>query len=144
MSSSARHAALRLVSDRRGTTAIEFGVVGLIFITLLLGTVELARYQITRQSLHSMAEEAARAGLIILQGDDCNTLDAAALRNAVTTPTNPTPMLTPASLTLAIECQGPTASGVRTVRVTANYPFNLVAPIIPALPALTATAALSY
>ena len=144
MSSSARRTVCRLASDRRGAVAVEFAVVGLIFITLLLGTVELSRYQILRQSLHSMAEEAARKGLITLQGAACSTLTAGALRIAVTTPNNPTPMLTPASLTLAIDCLGPTASGVRTLQVTATYPFSLVAPIIPALPALTATAALSY
>ncbi|MDB5316892.1 MAG: pilus assembly protein [Rhodospirillales bacterium] len=144
VSSSHRRSARGLAGDRRGTVAVEFGLVGLIFITLLLGTVELARYQILRQSLRSMAEEAARTGLIILQGNPCVTLDATALKTAVTTPNNPTPMLTPGNLMLTIACPAATSTGVRTVRVTATYPFNVVAPIIPALPALTASASLFY
>jgi len=138
-----------LGGDRRGTVAIEFAFVGLIFITLLLGAVDLARYQIVRQSLQSMAEDAARAALLLssvgaVPGSGCTTVvGGAALKTAVTTPNNPTPMLNPASLTLSPVC-AVSGTGVRTVTVTATYPFTFVAPLLPTLPNLTASAALSY
>lgn len=144
----ARRRASGLARDRRGTVAVEFAFVGLVFVTLLMGAVDLARYQIFRQSLRSMAEEGARQALILssvgaVSGGGCgSTVTAGQLRTAVTTPTNPTPMLTVANLTLSPSCSA--ASGLRTVTVTASYPFTFVVPLLPAVGPLTASAALYY
>src|SRR4051812_1802227 len=61
-----RAARRRLIHDRRGVTAVEFGFVAFIFFVLLLGTVDLGRYQFTQQSLRDIVAEAARAGLITI------------------------------------------------------------------------------
>lgn len=148
MSNRTRRQASRLDEDCRGSVAVEFAFVGLIFFTLLLGAVDLARYQFMQQSLRSMAGEAARQAMIIssagaVAGGPCATaVTAGQLRTAVTTPTNPTPMLAIASLTLNPVCTA--SGGVRTVTVTATYPFTFVVPFLPALTDLTTSAALSY
>ena len=148
MSNRTRRRASGLVGDRRGSVAVEFAFVGVIFVTLLLGAVDLARYQIVRQSLRSMAQEAARQAMIIssngaVAGGPCgSTVTAGQLRTAVTTPTNPTPMLVPANLTLHPVCAN--AGGVRTVTVTAIYPFTFVVPFLPVITNLTANSSLSY
>ena len=155
-SASSRAPLARLLADRRGVTAVEFGFVGLVFFTMLLGAVDLGRFQITQQSLRSIAAEAARVALIAADkalaanptgtpANACVTLPSgASLRTSVTTPTNLTPFLAPGSLTLAPSCVV-SASGVRTVTVTASYPFQFVAPLLSVgLASLTTSAALSY
>jgi type II secretory pathway pseudopilin PulG len=128
--------------------AIEFAIVGLIFFTLLLGAVDLARYQFVKQSLGSMAQEAARTALLAastsaVQGGGCGTLPAN-LPGAVTTPVNPTPILVPARLTLTAGCTtDPASNGARIITVVARYPFDFVVPFLSAAP-MTATARLSY
>jgi Flp pilus assembly protein TadG len=78
--------------DEGGVVAVEFAIVGMIFFMLLLGAVDLARYQFIRQSLGSMAQEAARTALLAssaasVQGGGCVAPPTgAALRTAVTTP----------------------------------------------------------
>jgi Flp pilus assembly protein TadG len=134
-----RTALPRLLEDRRGVTALEFGFVGMIFLTLLLGAVELGRYQFTVQSLREFSAAAARTALInanqvaALQASGSTTASRmadSAIKAAVITPTNPTPLLTPASLTLT-SAWATNASGVQTVTVTVSYPFRFVAPLLP-------------
>jgi Flp pilus assembly protein TadG len=149
VSNSANPAAAGIAGDRRGVVAVEFALVGLIFIMLLLGATELARYQFVQQSLRSMAEEAARRALVtssataVLGGGCQPVLTGASLVSAVTSPTNPTPMLTPGSLTLAAVC-ATNASGARTITVTASYPFTFVVPFLPTMSSLSASAAMTY
>ncbi|MGK7864849.1 TadE/TadG family type IV pilus assembly protein [Falsiroseomonas sp. E2-1-a4] len=149
MSSSRRGRLTESWQNCRGTVAIEFALVGLIFITLLLGAVDLARFQSVRQSLGNVAEEAARAAMImsgagaVLGGGCTTTPDGGVLKSAVTTPVNPTPMLTPALLTITPVC-ALSAGGARTITVTATYPFNFVAPLLTVAPTLSATASLTY
>lgn len=150
-----RAALVRLLADRRGTTAIEFAVVGGIFFTLLLGAVDVGRYQITQQSLRSIAAEAARFALIAadqamaaspagISGVCAAVPSSAALKAGVTTPTNLTPFLVPANLTLVGNCVVG-AGGARTITITASYPFQFVMPVLPqGLPSRQATSSLSY
>src|SRR3954466_2893687 len=64
LSASAKVMPVRLLSDRSGAVAVEFGIVGLVFFILLLGAVDLGRYQITLQSLRDISAEAARVALL--------------------------------------------------------------------------------
>jgi len=147
--SSRRQARPGLLGDRRGATAVEFAIVGGIFITLLIGAVDLARFQIVRQSLRSVVEDAARSALITssstaVSGGGCTALPSgAALRTAITTPTNPYPMLTIASLTLTPTC-AVNASSARTITVAASYPFSFVTPIYNFTGPLAASASMTY
>lgn len=50
----------RLWRDRRGGAAIEFAFVGPVFITLMLGALELGRMYYVRQSMEYATEQAAR------------------------------------------------------------------------------------
>ena len=143
----------RLLEDRRGVTALEFGFVGLIFFTMLLGAVEIGRYQFTVQSLHEFSAAAARVALInanqVAAQQASGTTTASrmadsAIKAAVITPTNPTPLLTPASLMLTSSWVT-NAGGVQTVTVTVSYPFRFVAPLLPGgVLTLTDRSALSF
>jgi Flp pilus assembly protein TadG len=52
---------MKLRQDRRGTTALEFGLIGLPFLLMLLSIFDLGRYAITAHSLRTLAEANARA-----------------------------------------------------------------------------------
>lgn len=54
----------RLPRDRRGTTAVEFALIGLPFVILLLGLVEFGRGLHIRTALDNAADHAQRAILI--------------------------------------------------------------------------------
>jgi Flp pilus assembly protein TadG len=64
----------RLARDKRGVTAVEFAFVGMIFIMLMLGTVEISRYYVTAQSLRTLTAEAARAGLLQVNANFYNNV----------------------------------------------------------------------
>jgi hypothetical protein len=104
--------------------------------------------KIVKQSLGSMAQEAARAALLFssataVQGGGCGPLPPD-LRAAVTTPSNPAPILAPASLTFDARCALDTTSGTRTITITASYSFAMVVPFLRTAPSLSATAKLAY
>src|SRR3954447_12334315 len=104
LSASAKVMPVRLLNDRSGAVAVEFGIVGLVFFILLLGAVDLGRYQITMQSLRDISAEAARVALldraqvasVIGSGGTATNKSDTALKAAVTSPTNVTPFLAPA------------------------------------------------
>ena len=63
MSKSAR-SRIRILSDRRGVAALEFVVVGGIFLFALLAAVDLGRYYMTVQGLRNFAADAQRYGIV--------------------------------------------------------------------------------
>jgi Flp pilus assembly protein TadG len=141
-------------NDARGAVAVEFAMVGFTFFVLLLGAVDVARYQITVQSLHDISAEAARVALVYAgqtaatnsqNGTSTSPLmSGAALKAAVTSPTNLTPFLAPASLTVT-SASSLSAGGVPTVTVTASYPFAFFAPLFTGgTQTLSQSAAISY
>ena len=144
----------RIGNDARGGVAVEFAMIGLTFFVLLLGAVDIARYQITMQSLDDISAEAARVALVYAgqtsaanaQNGTSNSplMSGAALKAAVTSPNNLTPFLAPASLTLTT-ASSTSASGVPTITVTASYPFAFVGPLLPGgNQTLSQSAAISY
>ena len=52
---------MRIHHDRRGTTALEFGLIGLPFLLMLLSIFDVGRYAITAHSLRTLADANARA-----------------------------------------------------------------------------------
>ena len=141
-------------NDTRGGVAVEFALTGFAFFTLLLGAVDVARYQITVQSLHDISAEAARVALLYAANTSATNaqngtsatplMSGAALKAAVTSPTNLTPFLVPASLTVT-SVSSPSASGVQTITVTASYPFAFIAPLLlGANQTLSQSSAVSY
>jgi Flp pilus assembly protein TadG len=139
--------------SKRGAVAVEFAMIGLVFFVLLMGAVDVGRYQITVQSLHDISAEAARVALLFAgqtesanarNGTTTSTLmSGAALKAAVTSPSNLTPFLAPASLIITSTLTTP--NGVSTITVTATYPFAFLAPLLPGgNRTLTDSVALSY
>jgi Flp pilus assembly protein TadG len=123
--------------DCRGVVAVEFAIVAVVLVTLLLGVVEIGRYQFTLQSLRQVAALSARRALVDANwvaaqhaaGITQSLLSGSALKTAVTSPLNPTPMLQPGLLTLTTAYT--TLSGADFVTVTATYPFQFVALLLP-------------
>ncbi|WP_237213601.1 TadE/TadG family type IV pilus assembly protein [Falsiroseomonas oryziterrae] len=149
---------MTLAQDRRGATAVEFAVIGAIFLTLLLGVVELGRYYFTVQSLRTVAAEAARAYLVrsnldlIANPTRCepviSTVTAADLQVA-----SRTPILDVSRLTISapvFEDNTPLPSPApscttRRVRANVSYTFNFVVPFLPGVvPTLDATAFMDF
>lgn len=125
--------------DRRGVTAVEFAVLGGIFIMLVIGTVEVARYVTTAQALRGLTADAARAALVSVNG----TLGGSACGSATVsweTLLERTPMLTLTGLTtrnVATDCNA------RTVTVTTAYGFSPVVNFLPTT-TITQTATLDF
>ncbi len=117
-----------------GTTSIEFAVLALPLILIMLAGMDLGRYFITQQSLHTLTSEAARAAVV-----NCFGLNPCA-----------TPVPTPAILwakvpslnsaapgaSLSVTQSRNATTGVRTVTATAHYEFAFV---LPAWTGLNAT-----
>ena len=119
--------------DRRGSISVEFAISGFAFCLLLLGAIDMGRYQITLQSLRQISEEAARVALVGVAANATNGCSAvpsqSTLATTVTSP-NRAPMLNPSSLTITASCST-NASNVNTVTVTATYPFTFISPLLP-------------
>jgi Flp pilus assembly pilin Flp len=123
-----RLAALR--HDCRGVAAVEFAVIGLLAISLLLTTIEVARYNIVVQSLRNLAAEAARGALVSVNRSlgtgDCEaaTVNQASLLQQV-------PVLRAGRLELRVESTCPEPNGTGLVTVRATYDFIFVVGWLP-------------
>jgi Flp pilus assembly protein TadG len=113
---------------RRGTTTLEWALVGGPFFLFLLGAIELGRYQITAQSVRYITGEAARFALLdnslgVENGtEDCATPKTKLAKYA--------PMLKANQLTL---CVLRSRSGnITTVHVRSAYPFSFILPALVA------------
>jgi TadE-like protein len=111
-----------------GTSSLEFALVAVPFVFMMFGGMELGRYFITRHSLHTLVDETARSAVV-----NCFNQKTCPYGTAVPTPSNlwsTVPFLQQslpgASLTASQTFD--TATGTRTITVTANYPFAFVLP----------------
>lgn len=133
-------------SARRGTVAVEFGLIAGILFTMLLGVVEIGRYWATQQSLHTLMAEALRqwqAEIGNIAGIDAGSLATACA--ALKTPSLATVPLLKAGLVAYSGRQCSIASGVITVQVTISYPFTFFGPLLPSgARTLTETSRVSF
>jgi Flp pilus assembly protein TadG len=130
----ARPALLRLLRDRRGVSAIEFGILAPVLFTLLLGALDFGRMFYIRQGMEYATEQAARYYM----------LNPSAAQSAVTQ-TLTTAMVGGMGGQLSVayadtaSCNSNSALTCTTITVT--YPFHFVAGILGlANKTLTATA----
>ncbi|MGG5817310.1 TadE/TadG family type IV pilus assembly protein [Falsiroseomonas sp. HW251] len=147
-------AGLRLRRDRRGATAVEFAFVGSAFVLLVFGTIELARYYFTAQSLRTLSAEAARTSLISigqsLYSANNNTAPCGNLANSNVYFDNATqnallgrvPILS-ASRLIGLDTANNNASvawqnaarftctAPKSVTVSLQYRFNFIVPFLP-------------
>lgn len=113
----------RRALNRRGTTTVEFALVGGLLVSLLLGTIEISRYLITREAVRTAMAEAVR--MTTLRGSrnlDASSPACTSLAGSLTGMAASVPFLTAASLTANMSgCV--TQAGVTTVSITVHYPF---------------------
>ena len=102
-----------------GTVAIEFAIVGLLFFTLLLGSIEIGRAMWMRNSVQFAAEEAARWALVQSAENSTAVVNYARGR------------LTSSPATANITAPYVTISGIRYVVVTVTQNFTPVITLIP-------------
>ena len=102
----------RRLADRRGTTAIEFAILGPVLIVLLLGIVVYGGYFMMAHSLQQMANDSARAAIAGLDDSERRQLATDCLSSEMGTYA----FLQPSDLQLNYQEQGQTA----TVQVAYN------------------------
>ncbi len=105
---------------RAGSTSIELALVLLSFLWLLLGTIDLARYLFTVQSVVALMSEAGRVSLM-------DPSWAPRGVNSWSQIATIAPLLDPAQVSLDVS-QGFTGVGPVYVYVTVSYPFTAFAP----------------
>lgn len=119
--------------DERGSVLLEFALLGLSFCLLLLGAIDIGRYQITMQSLRLVAATASRIALTAVASNASNACAAVPSSSSLQSSTiaaNPAPMLASGLLSVSASCAAADANGVNEVTVTATYPFKFIAPIL--------------
>ena len=116
-----------MLRDRRGVTALEFGIVGPIFLVLLIGSIEVGRFIATYVSVAVVVHEAKRAALIDTTLQGSGSIAAPFARRA--------PLVDPQRLDLRIERAAATGplTGLTEVTVAADYSFQSFLPRIPPL-----------
>jgi Flp pilus assembly protein TadG len=121
----------RLARDSGGNTVIEFAFVGLLFIGLILGVVEVGRVLWTLNALHYGAQQAARCAAVnsTLCGTNALLQSWAAGIGGSTLPGSAF------TLTTGATC----ATGVTGAMVTATYQLKLYIPYLNMNPNLSAT-----
>ncbi len=111
---------------RVGATSLEFALVALLFMTVLIGCMDLGRYYLAEHSLRTVAAEAARMCLAYYNsnsGGDCTALtqaDYAAIA----------PFINNANLVVTVTQPSTVRSGGgKEFTVTAQYTFTAYSPI---------------
>ena len=122
----------RPAAGRAGTSSLEFALVAVPFLFLLIAATDLGRYFMARHSLRTLTSEAARSAVV-----NCFGLGTCPFATAVPSPQAlwaKTPFLTygqtGSSLTAS---QSVDPNGIRTITVTAQYPFTFVLPVWAAI-----------
>jgi Flp pilus assembly protein TadG len=117
----ARRRILRLFGDRRGVSAIEFGILAPVLFSMLLGGLEFGRMFYVRQGLEGQVEAAARYYM----------LNPTSASSAVTGYMRTQPMLggSPSLVTFGDADTTPCNSNatVTCTMITATYSFSFVA-----------------
>ena len=105
---------------RKGTTSLEFAIIGSLFFMMLIGTIEVARLYFTQQSLREITAAAARQAMIDSSLSGC-TRPATAVAAM-------TPVLRPALLNLCVTRT--TSAGLTTLTINATYPVSTVISVL--------------
>ena len=120
-----RRPARAIRADNAGITSMEVAITFGLFLVLMLGVIDLARFVITKHALSVVAATAARRGIVDPTFQPCGGPPP-------DTFVMPSPLLDPQQLTLCVS-QPFFALGVQEMTVTASYHF---APITPGLESL--------
>jgi len=110
---------------------MEFALVAPVFLTMLLGTMELARYYFLAEALRTLSAETARAAFVDSTVTGCH-LSAGSVWTKVN---KRTPFLDASHVDVCIS-SGTDSAGHQTLTATASYQFRT---FLPLLSRLTAT-----
>jgi Flp pilus assembly protein TadG len=118
----------RALRCRKGVTALEFAIVGPIFLMLLLFAMDLARYWYVAEAVRTYAAEVLRAAVVVAGADNPPVVNTCP-GGAITVSTSPTVGLDPTSLTTTVTCNRNASATTRTVAVTVSYNFSFLLPV---------------
>ncbi|RAV61130.1 pilus assembly protein [Aerococcus urinae] len=129
-----RRAPPRLVSDERGTVAIEFALVAGLFLMLLFGIVAFGFQYATRIALSYAVAEGGRAAVAGLSDTERQSLATTAISYALNAYS---PLVDPNKATVSVTSVGTSSNG-EMVKVSISYSdtrFNVL-PFVPNLSSL--------
>lgn len=115
-----------------GTASLELALVLIGFLMLLLGTIDIARYLFTMQTVSFLADRAARAAVVNSSfalgsvGESCPTVSGSTLPFTA-------PPFDPATTMCVLQNETASQSGGYVVTVTVSAPFTSVTPGLSAL-----------
>lgn len=125
----------QLVRDRSGASALEMALVLPVFLTMMIGVLEIGRYIFTMEALRSITAEAARlsmidptkksTGVVLSGGTISSCTVSSTLKVAAATKT---PFIDTSSLTLCIS--NIVVDSKVTIIVSTQYPFTTLLPIL--------------
>jgi len=122
----------KYLRHEKGTAAVEFAMVSLLFLALLLGTVEVGRIFWTWNALQYAVEETARYAAV-----HSTATNSALVAYATTKMAG----VSVATSQLTVTTATSTISGISFIEVTGTYAFaTLVPSLVPALQSLSLTA----
>jgi hypothetical protein len=101
---------------------MEFALIAIPFLFMMIAIADLGRFMMTVHSLRTVAAEAARAVML-----NCFNSGSCALTGPQRTAAERSaPFLVPAQLTLNASQTENTTTQVRTITVSAQYPFSFI------------------
>ena len=112
----------RFLCDEKGTTAVEFGLVSLAFVTMIFGVFETGRYFYTVNALQFSVEQATRYAVVT------ENVTEAELEDYIAEDV-PTIFINQEDLTLDVSFS--TVSSIDFVELTGQYRYTLWAPFVP-------------
>ncbi len=111
--------------DKSGVTAIEFALVGSVFILLLLSIIELGRYFFTWNSLQYSMEQTTRYVLVNADAP-IDTVKEYAVSQM------PPVLIDPDNLSVTVNYMN--VSDIGFIELIGNYEYNFLSPIVPGSP----------
>jgi Flp pilus assembly protein TadG len=112
---------LKYIRDEKGATAVEFGMVAILFVGFLFGVIELSRVYWTMNTLQYAIEDTARYALVNEDATDSDLQDYAAEKMAgINVDTED----------LTVTTSQTTISGITFIEVNGSYNFTTLVPAI--------------
>ncbi len=126
----------RLLRDQRGTVAIEFAFVLVIFLSILFGIIAFGFQFAARIALSYAVAEGGRSAVAGLSSQERQTRASNAVTHVLT---SFSPLVDPSKATIAVSSQGQTAEG-EAILISVTYNDNRFN-VFPFLPTLNANRA---
>lgn len=113
----------RYLKDREGTVAVEFAMVGVLFLTFLFGIIEVGRVFWTWNTLQYAVETTARYAIVHKSATNGDLVTYAA---------NSMSGIKVDASKLSVTTVPTTVSGISFIEVTGTYAYKSIVPFLPA------------